>query len=73
MKYEDIKCFIRNIKLLNTNNLNTENIQDLISVSEKMNKYNETRILGIEASYFSQNQLNQIDSYIQQVKKKFKI
>lgn len=35
VKYEDIKCFIRNIKLLNTNNLDDEKIQDLISVSKK--------------------------------------
>lgn len=73
VKYEDIKCFIRNIKLLNTNNLDDEKIQDLISVSKKINKYDGTRILGIDATYFSQNQLKQIDSYIQQVKKKFKI
>ena len=70
LSYNDIKCFIRNIKLLNTTSLNNEKLNDLISVSKKLNNYSETRILGIEASRFSNKQLNQIKSYVDQIKRK---
>lgn len=68
VSYEDIKCFIRNIKILNTNDLSSEKINELQELIEKMNNYDEARILGVEASKFTTNQLTQIESFVKQAK-----